>query len=127
MSHLPTLNHGIDPVPAEPSVLTGEAGVWLASLPTPVRVHGVAAHAPDIANQLAAVWNDAPSTAALLEQLLVDCGMRSLSPMVASELLRLYEYHARYRTTDAPDTTWELPMPRLPGLQPTAALGRSQA
>ena len=100
--------------------LTGEAGAWLASLPAPVRVHELVNHAPDIANQLAASWNDVPSTALLLKKLLADCGVQSLPPMVARELLRLHEYHVRCRTNDAPDTTWELPVFGLQNLQPTA-------
>ena len=144
MLHLPT--HGINPphlgeqpgtcaaaapgaaqaplASAEPSVLSGEAVAWLASLPAPVRAHGLAECAPDIANRLAAVWNDIPSTALLLEQLLLDGGMRSLPPLITSELLCLYGYHGRCRTSDAPDTTWELPAYGLQGLQPTAALRR---
>ncbi len=101
--------------------LSSEVGAWLASLPAPVRVHWLVEHAPEIANQLAAAWNDIPTTALLLEQLLVDGHARSLSPVIASELLRLYEYHVRCRATDAPNTTWELPASGLQDLPPATA------
>ncbi|WP_372526703.1 hypothetical protein [Piscinibacter sp.] len=106
---------------SETDTLTGEAGAWLASLPAPVRVHCLVEHAPEIANQLAASWNNIPSTALLLEQLLVDGHARSLSPVIASDLLRLYEYHVRCRATDAPNTTWELPASGLQDLPPATA------
>jgi len=106
MSHLPTLDRE----------LTHEAGAWLASLSAPVRVHALVEHAPDIANQLAASWNDIRSTGLLLEQLLVDDGVQSLPPMIAGDLLRLYEYHMRCRCADAPNTTWELPVSGLQNL-----------
>lgn len=106
--------------------LTREAQAWLASLPAPVRAHGLVAHAPAIANQLAASWNDVASTALLLEQLFVDGGVRSLPPMIASELLGLYEYHVCCRVTDTPNTTWELPVSGLQHhIHSTAASRRS--
>jgi len=139
---LPTHDHDSNPrrlgarVDASPSVasgatgatvpsteldsLTSEAGAWLASLSAPVRVRGLAEHAPDIANQLAASWNEIPSTALLLEQLLLDEGVQSLPPVIASELLRRYEYQVHCRATDAPNTTWELPASGLQDLQPIA-------
>jgi len=107
MSNLPTLDRESNLRCLE---LTREAGAWLKSLATPVRVHDLVEQAPDIANQLAASWNNAPSTTLLLEQLPLDEGMDSMPPVVASELLRLYEYHVRCRTVDAPNTTWELPV-----------------
>jgi len=126
MSHLPTHDDDSNPAPAtEPDALTIEAGAWLASLADPVRVHGLVEHAPDIANQLAASWNDAPSTALLLEQLLLDEGTQSLPPAIAGALLHLYEYHVRSRAVDAPNTTWELPASGLQDLHPTAASRRS--
>jgi len=144
MSHLPTHDHNSNPrrlgarVDASAAValgatrtsteldsLTSKAGAWLASLSAPVRVHGLVEHAPDIANRLAASLNDVPSTVLLLEQLLIDDGVESLPPMIASELLRLYEYHARCRAADAPNTTWELPASGLQDLHPTAASRRS--
>jgi hypothetical protein len=122
MSHMPT--HDNDSKPEFDS-LSSEAGAWLASLSAPVRVHGLAEHAPDIANQLAASWSDVPSTALLLEQLLLDEDVQSLPPTIAGELLRLYEYHVRCRATDAPNTTWELPASGLQDLQPITASRRS--
>ena len=70
-------------------------------------------HAPEIARQIAAAWGDVSTTAALLEQLLVDDDVRYLEPAVASDLLRLYEIHARRQTCEAGDTSWELPVSRL--------------
>jgi len=105
--------------------LTSDAGPCLASLAAPVRVHGLLEHAPHIANQLATSCNDATSTALLLEQLLLDEGMQSLPPVIASDLLRLYEHHVRCRTLDAPNTTWELPASGLQALQSIAASRRS--
>jgi len=61
-----------------------------------------------------------PSTAALLKRLRIDTGLRSLSPMIVNELLRLDGYHERGRTIDPPDTTWELPASGLPDLQPAS-------
>jgi len=77
-------------------------------------------NAPDIARQIAAAWGDVSSTAALLEQLLVDDDVRHMEPAVASDLLRLYEIHARSTGADQSgekhepqDTSWELPVARL--------------
>jgi hypothetical protein len=61
-----------------------------------------------------------PSTAALLERLRIDAGLRSLSSRIVNELLRLDGYHERGRTIDPPDTTWELPASGLADLQPTS-------
>lgn len=104
--------------------LACEAGAWLRSLSASGSVHGLAERAPDIAKQLAASWDDSPSTALLLEQLLVDDGVQSLPPMITSELLRLYEYHTRCRDADAPHTTGKLSVSGLQDLQPTAASHR---
>jgi hypothetical protein len=90
------------------TTLSVQAQVWMGRLPPPVRVHGVALQAPELANRIAATWDDVARTAALLEALLVE-SVRSLPIVVAAELLRLYEYHARCRTGEAPSTTWELP------------------
>lgn len=143
MSHLPTHRH--DPKPRHPQTrvevaanealaatgaatpsaelvpLTREAEAWLASLPAPVRVHSLAALAPDLVNQLAAAWHDVSSTALLLEQWLLDRDVRSRPPIIASELLRLYVYDVRCRAADAPSTTWELPVSGLQDLSPIAA------
>ena len=89
--------------------LSIEAQAWLAQLPPPVRAHGIAAHAPHIANRIAGVWDDVRGTASLLEGLLVET-VRSMPVAIAAELLRLYEYHMRCRATDAPSTSWELPV-----------------
>jgi len=99
------------------------AAAWLASLSAPGCLHGLARHAPDIANQLAESWDDISATALLLEQLLVSDDVLSLSPIIASDLLKLYEYHVRCRLTDAPSTTWELPVSGLHDFQPTASCG----
>jgi len=103
--------------PAEVSdspMLSVEAQAWLARLPAPVRVHGVAVHAPELANRLAAGWSDVPSTAALLESLLCESA-RAMPVAIAAELLRLYEYHVRCRVDEAPSTAWELPVFDFPG------------
>lgn len=99
--------------------LSGQAQAWLAHLPEPVRTHGVAAHAPDLANRLAASWDDAASTSSLLETMLVE-GVLALPVAIAAELLRLYEYHVHGRMSEAPGTTWELP---ACGLSPRAFPG----
>ena len=62
----------LHPTPADSAILSVEAQAWLAQLPAPVRLHGVAAHAPDLANRIAAGWDDAHGTEALLEGLLVE-------------------------------------------------------
>ena len=49
----------------------------------------------------------------LIEQLLIGEDAQSLPYAVTSELLRLYEFNARCRVNDAPDTAWELPVSRL--------------
>ena len=103
-----------------------EAEAWLASLPVPLCTRGMAQLAPDITNQIAAVWDDASSTSLLLEQLLVSDDVPFLPSEVTNGLLRLYEYNARCRANEAPDTTWELPASRLRGLAPNAALQGSQ-
>ena len=76
--------------------------------------------APDIARKIAAAWGDVSSTAALLEQLLVDDDVRHMEPAVASDLLRLYDIYARTSERndngahcEAQDTSWELPVSRL--------------
>jgi hypothetical protein len=91
---------------------------WLAQLPAAVRLRGVAAQMPQLANRLAAEWDDAASTRSLLEGLLVE-GVRALSVPIAVELLRLYEYHARCRMDEGPSTTWELPACRVGERAPT--------
>jgi hypothetical protein len=91
------------------TVLSVQAQAWLALLPAPVRVHGIAVHAPELANRLAASWDDVPSTESLLESLLCE-SVRTLPVAIAAELLRLYEYHVRCRVNEAPATTWELPV-----------------
>src|SRR5882672_8759378 len=63
--------------------------------------------------------SDVPATTAVLEQLRFDNGLGSLSPIIVHELLRLDGYHARCRSFDAPETTWELPVSGLQDLQPT--------
>ncbi|HEX6362049.1 MAG TPA: hypothetical protein VFZ93_03780 [Albitalea sp.] len=98
---------------AEPSRLSVQAHAWLARLPAPVRVHAVAAQAPDLVNRIAATWDDVAGTASLLEALLVE-SVRSLPVGIAAELLRLYEYHTRCCASEAPSTTWELPAFGLP-------------
>jgi len=90
-------------------MLSVEAQAWLAQLPAPVRAHGVAAHAPELANRLASGWRDVPSTASLLEALLCE-SVRTLPVALAAELLRLYEYHVRCRVDEPPSTSWELPV-----------------
>jgi hypothetical protein len=99
-----------DAAPFTPLGVHAEA--WLERLPEPVRVHGVAAHMPQLANRLAADWNDAAGTASLLEGLLVE-NVRAMPVAIAVELLRLYEYHANGRASEAPSTTWELPACRV--------------
>jgi hypothetical protein len=103
-----------------------EAEAWLASLPVPLCTRSMAQLAPGVTNQIAAVWDDASSTSLLLEQLLVGDDVSCLPFEVTSGLLRLYEYNARCRANEAPDTTWELPASRLRGLAPNAALQESQ-
>ena len=61
----------------------------------------------------------------MLEDLLVGEDAAELPSAVAGELLRLYEFHARCRVNDAPDTTWELPVSRLDALATEAACGRN--
>lgn len=103
-----------------------EAEAWLASLPVPLCTRSMAQLVPAITNQIAAVWGDASSTNLLLEQLLVSDDVSFLPSEVTSGLLRLYEYNARCRANEAPDTTWELPASRLRCLAPNAALQRNQ-
>ena len=97
-----------------------EAEAWLASLPVPLCTRSIARLAPGITNQLAAVWGDASATSLLLEQLLVGDDVSCLPSEVTSGLLRLYEFNARCRANEAPDTTWELP---ASGLGPVNAMG----
>jgi hypothetical protein len=82
--------------------------------------------APDIAHRVAATWSNVAATSRLLEDLLVSDSMASLSAGVTGELLRLYEYHARCRASDAPDTAWEMPASRLQSLSPYGAFQASQ-
>lgn len=82
--------------------------------------------APDIANRVAATWSNVSATSRLLEDLLVSDSMTSLSAGVTGELLRLYEYHARCRASDAPDTAWEMPASRLQSLSPYGTFQVSQ-
>jgi hypothetical protein len=89
--------------------LSIQAQAWLARLPAPVRVHGLAAQAPDLANRIADVWHAEEQTAALLELMLAE-EVHAMPVNIAAELLRLYEYHARCRVADAPGATWELPV-----------------
>jgi len=103
-----------------------EAQAWLASVPVSLCARSMAQLAPGIANQIAAVWKDATSTSHLLEQLLVGDDVPFFPSEVTSGLLRLYEYNARCRANEAPDTTWELPASRLRGLAPNAALQGNQ-
>jgi hypothetical protein len=103
-----------------------EAEPWLASVPVSLCTRSMVQLAPGISNQIAAVWEDASSTSELLEQLLLGHEAPALPSEVTSELLRLYEYNARCRANEAPDTTWELPASRLRCLAPTAAFQRSQ-
>jgi hypothetical protein len=105
MTH-PVPVHDADPHPA--TQLSVEAQAWLAHLPAPVRAHGIATHAPELANSIAACWNDMPSTETLLETLLCE-SVPTLPVAIAAELLRLYDYHMRSRVHAAPDTSWELP------------------
>jgi hypothetical protein len=95
-----------------PTALTLQAQAWLARLPSPVRVHGVAAQAPDLANRIADVWHDEDGTASLLEGMLAE-DVHAMPVNIAAELLRLYEYHVRCRAEDVPSTTWELPVLNL--------------
>lgn len=90
-----------------------ESEAWLATLPAPLCARGIAQHAPHFTRRIAAAWDDASSTGELLEELLVGDDVPLLPSEVASGLLRLYEYNARCRTHEAPDTTWELPASRL--------------
>jgi hypothetical protein len=89
------------------AMLSVQAQAWLAQLPAPVRAHGVATHAPDLANRLASSWHDAPSTASLLESMLCE-GVSTLPVALAAELLRLYEYRLGCRVDEPPGTTVEL-------------------
>ena len=107
---LPTSSHSLSQAELGDSpMLSVEAQAWLALLPAPVRAHGIAAHAPDLANRLAASWSDVPATASLLELLLCE-SVRAMPVAIAAELLRLYEYHVRCRVDEAPSTSWELPV-----------------
>jgi hypothetical protein len=115
-----TALHAVPAARAGSAPLSVQAEAWLERLPAPVRVHGVAAHAPDMANRLAATWHDVASTASLLETILVESVM-SLPVAIAAELLRLYEYHAHCCVIEAPNTTWELPSC---GFARAAAAGR---
>ena len=99
---------------------------WLASLPVSLRARSMVQLAPSITGRIAAVWNDASSTSLLLENLLVGDDAPSLSFDVASGLLRLYEYNARCRANEAPDTTWELPASRLRCMAPNTAVRMSK-
>ena len=100
-------------VSSDSPMLSVEAQAWLAQLPAPVRVHGIAAHEPELANRIAASWNDVSCTESLLEAMLCE-GVRAMPVAIAAELLRLYEYHARCRVHQAPSTTCELPVFDLP-------------
>ena len=93
--------------------LSVEAQAWLAQLPAPVRAHGLAAHAPEVANRIASIWNDMPCTETLLESLLCE-SVKAMPVALAAELLRLYDYHVRCRVHEPPSTTWELPVFDLP-------------
>ena len=116
MSHIP-IQHGI---PARPKSHQSDADAWLASLPMLPCARSLTQVAPAIAHQIAAVWSDVSSTNLLLEQLLVGDGAPRLPSAVISDVLRLYEYNARCRVNDAPDTTWELPVSRHQCLTPNA-------
>ena len=107
--------------PAHQAGRQNETSAWLASLPAPLCIHSLARLAPEIADEVAAAWDDVSATSNLLELLLVGEDAPNLPAEVTGELLRLYEYHARCRAGEAPDTTWELPASRLQSLSPTTA------
>jgi hypothetical protein len=94
---------------------------WLAILPAPLCARSLAQVAPELVEEIAAAWSDVALTSLLLEQLLVGEVAPTLPAPAIGELLRLYEYNARCRVNDAPDTTWELPVTRQGRLQPGAA------
>ena len=106
--------------------LGSDAQAWLACLPVPLCTRSMAQLAPAITNQIAAVWDDASSTSLLLEQLLVGDDVLSLPSEVTGVLLRLYEYNARCRANEAPETTWELPASRPRGMAPPAVFQGNQ-
>jgi hypothetical protein len=91
------------------TLLSVEAQAWLAQLPAQVRAHGIAAHAPSLANRLAAGWNDVPCTDSLLESLLCE-SVRAMPVPIVAELLRLYDYHVRCRVHGARGAAWDLPV-----------------
>jgi hypothetical protein len=94
------------------------------SAPALTGTEGLARIAPDIAGQISAVWSDASATGLLIEQLIVGEDVHGLSHAVTSELLRLYDFNARCRVNDPPDTAWELPASRIQAPTPiTAAEG----
>lgn len=95
-------------IPSSFPLLSMQAQAWLARLPAPVRPHGVAAHSPELADRIAAVWDDEDGTASVLEHMLTET-VHAMPVSIAAELLRLYEYHVRCRGEDAASTTWELP------------------
>src|SRR3977135_1014017 len=99
-----TTTRGVEESP-EPDSVHSDAQSWLTSLPMAPCTRSIAQLAPDIANEIGAVWSDVSLTSLLLEQMLIGDGAVSLPCAVTSELLRLYEYHARCRANDAPDTT----------------------
>lgn len=115
MSHFP-IHHGGTPHPRIP----GNA----ALPPSPC---SLAQLAPEIADRIAAVWGDVRLTGDLIEQLLVGEATATLPAAVTAELLRLYEYNARCRAHDAPDTTWELPVSRLQPLSPRTTFESSES
>jgi len=90
-----------------PASLSAQAQAWLARLPAPVRLHGVAAHAPELAESIAAVWHDEERTASLLEHMLSDT-VHAMPVSIAAELLRLYEYLVCSRAEEVPSAPWEL-------------------
>ncbi len=83
--------------------------------------------APDIARRITAAWSDVSLTSLLIEQLLIGEDAQGLPYAVTSELLRLYEFNARCRVNDAPDTAWELPVSRPHRLSPNTSFQGSQS
>jgi hypothetical protein len=97
-----------------------------ASLPVGLGTDQLSRVAPEMAERIAAVWSDVSSTSLMLEALLVGDLVPNSSAAVTGELLRLYEYNARCRLQEAPDTAWELPWcgPAGPRSDAAATTGR---
>jgi len=89
--------------------LTGTTRRWLRRLPPRRRPLLLCNRYPRVANRLSWGWDDAPRSAALLEELLEDRrgGRRGFPPGVVRELRRLREFNLQQRVETVEERWWE--------------------